>query len=527
MSDRKEEDRLSGDRFADSHHRPQGFITRRVLEDKLRLRGKVSFRVAFVSAIVVAVSGTPALGQLPGGSFNAPASSQESSSTPAMSVPSISPSQNPLFGSVPTGQPTGKVIPLSALDAIDRGLKYNLALILSEQATTAARGARLKALSDVLPKVTGQVGETLQQINLAAFGISVPGIPNVVGPFGVFDARVAASGNLFDLHYLNLYRSRSEDINAAQLDMQNVRDLIVLVVGGMYMQTLAGEARIATVEAQLNTAQALYQQAADMKNAGMVPGIDVLRSQVEMQVQQQRLLAFRNDFAKQKLSLARIIGLPTAQEFNLTEKIPVTPATPLTLDQAIARALRDRPDYQRAQSQVRSAELNRRAMVAENLPTVKVNADIGAQGRNPGDSAMTYTTAGVVNLPIFQGGKVRGDVLQADALLHQRQAALSDLRGQIEFDVRNAFLDLQSSADQVKVAQSSVQLAEEALTQARDRFRAGVATSVEVVQTQEQVAATNDNYINSTFAYNVAKLSLARSLGIAERAVKDFLGGKR
>lgn len=481
-----------------------------------------------LSAIAVMICSTTALGQLPGASSTTPVRSQDSSSsTPGLTVPSLSPTQNPLFGSIPTGQPTGTVIPLSALDAIDRGLKYNLSYILTEQATTAARGARLKALSDVLPNITGRVGETVQQINLAAFGLSLPGVPSVVGPFGVFDARVLATGNLFDLHYLNLYRSRSEDVNAAQLDMQNVRDLIVLVVGGTYMQALAAEARIATVEAQLNTAQALYQQAADMKNAGMVPGIDVLRSQVEMQVQQQRLLAVRNDFAKQKLSLARIIGLPTAQDFALTEKIPVTPAPPLTLDQAIARALHDRPDYQRAQSQVRSAELNRKAMTAENLPTVQINADIGALGRSPGDSAMTYTTVGAVNVPIFQGGKVRGDVLQADALLRQRQAALSDLRGQIEFDVRNAFLDLQSAADQVKVAQSSVQLAEEALTQARDRFRAGVANSVEVVQTQEQVAATNDNYINSTFAYNVAKLSLARSLGIAERAVKDFLGGKQ
>ncbi len=467
------------------------------------------------------------LGQLIGRSSTTPTASQSSSTTtPGPTIPSLT-TQNPLFGSVPSGQPTGTVIPLSALDAIDRGLKYNLSLILTEQATTAARGARLRALADVLPNINGRVGETIQQINLAAFGISLPGMPNVIGPFAVFDARVLATGSVIDLHSLNLLRSRSEDVNAAQLDMQNVRDLIVLVVGGTYMQALAGEARIATVEAQLNTAQALYRQAVDMKNAGMVPGIDVLRSQVEMQVQQQRLLAVRNDFAKQKLSLARIIGLPTAQDFNLTEKIPVTPAPPLTLDQAIERALHDRPDYHRAESQVRSAELNRKAMTAENLPTVKITADIGGLGRSPGDSSITYTTAGTVNVPIFQGGKVRGDVLEADALLRQRQAALSDLRGQIEFDVRNAFLDLQSAADQVKVAESSVQVAEQALAQARDRFRAGVANSVEVVQTQEQVAATNDNYINSTFAYNVAKLSLARSLGIAERAVKDFLGGKQ
>ena len=463
---------------------------------------------------------------LPGISFpTAPASQTPAATTQPSSTPQT---QNPLFGSVPTGQATAEVLPLGALDAIDRGLKYNLALILSEQATTAARGARYKALADVLPTLTGRVGESIQQINLAAFGIPAPASTGpIIGPFAVFDARVLASGAFFDAHALNLVRARGEDINAAQLDMQNVRDLIVLVVGGTYMQALAGEARIVAVEAQLNTAQALYQLALDMKKAGMAPGIDVLRSQVEMQVQQQRLLAARNDFAKQKLGLARIIGLPTGQEFTLTEKIPVTPTAPLTLDQAIERAYRDRPDYRRAQSQVRAAEFNRKAAIGEMLPNGRFNADWGTIGPRPSQSHPTYTTAAAINIPIFQGGKVRGDVMQADALLHQRQASLSDLRGQIEFEVRTSFLDLQSTAEQVKVAHSSVQLAQEALAQSRDRFRAGVANTVEVVQSQEAVAATDENYINSSFAYNVAKLSLARSLGIAERAVKDFLGGKQ
>ncbi|MBZ5511869.1 MAG: TolC family protein [Acidobacteriia bacterium] len=447
---------------------------------------------------------------------------------PAASMPAaLTQSQNPLFGSVASGKATPEVLPLSALDAIDRGLKYNLSLLLAEQATTGARGARYRALADVLPTVTGRVAESVQEINLAAYGIPPPaGTGPIIGPFAVFDARVLASGSFFDLHALNLLRARTEDVSAAQLDLQNARDLIVLVVGGTYMQALAGEARIASVEAQLTTAQALYRQALDMKNAGMVPGIDVLRSQVEMQVQQQRLVAARNDFAKQKLTLGRIIGLPAGQEFSLTEKIPVTPAAPLTLEQALERAYRNRPDYHRAQAQVRAAELTRKAAIGEALPTIKFNADYGIMGQRPSENHPTYTTAAALNIPIFQGGKVKGEVMQADALIRQREATLGDLRGQIEFEVRTSFLDLQSAAEQVQVAQSSSKLAEEALEQSRDRFRAGVTNTVEVVQAQEALAATNENYINSTFAYNVAKLTLARSLGVAERAVKDFLGGK-
>ncbi len=434
---------------------------------------------------------------------------------------------NSLFGSVSAGTATPGVLPLSALDAIDRGLKYNLSLIFSQQATTAARGARYRALADVLPTLTSHIAESVQQINLAAFGIPAPANTGpIIGPFSVFDARVFASGALLDLTAINRLRARDEELNAAQLDVQNTRDLIVLVVGGTYMQALAGQARIASVEAQLQTAQALYQQAVDMKAAGMAPGIDVLRTQVEMQAQQQRLVAARNDFAKDKLGLARIIGLPAGQEFALTERIPLTPVAPLTLDQALERAYRDRPDYHAAERQVRAAQLARKAAVSEALPNLKFNGDYGVIGGRPTENHPTYTTAAALNIPIFQGGKVKGEVMQADALLRQREAAFNDLRGEIDFEVRTAFLDLQAASDLVQVAQSSVKLADEALAQARDRFRAGVTTTVEVVQAQEAVAASNENYINSEFAFNVAKLSLARSLGIAERAVKEFLGGK-
>jgi outer membrane protein TolC len=348
----------------------------------------------------------------------------------------------------------------------------------------------------------------------------------VIGPFSVFDARVAAKGPLLDLHALNLLRARTQDVKAAQLDYQNTRDLIVLVVGGTYMEALAGEARIASAEAQVNTSQTLYQQAVDMRNAGVVARIDVLRAQVELQVQQQRLLATRNDFAKQKLALARLIGLPTGQEFSLAQQIPFALAPPLALDQALDRAYHDRPDYQGAKVLVESAQLEKKAASAEALPSIEVNADYGVLGQRPTQAHGTFTTAAALRIPIFQGGKVRGDVLEAQALLNRRQAELDDLRGRIEFEVRSAFLDLQSAADQVQVAKSSVDLAHQTLTQAQDRFRAGVTNNIEVVQAQEAIATTDENFIASTFSYNIAKLSLVRALGIAEHAVKGFLGGK-
>jgi outer membrane protein TolC len=411
-------------------------------------------------------------------------------------------------------------------EAIQRGLKFNLGLYLSGQGTQQARGARLRALSALLPNLTATVGESSRQVNLAAFGFPpTPGVASVRGPFSVFDARAAAVESLSFASWNN-YRASLENLNTSQLNYQNARDLVVLVSGGLYMQALAGAARIEAVQAQLTTARTLFNQAVDLKKAGVTPGIDVLRAQVEYQVQQQRLVAAKNDFDKQKLQLARAIGLPVGQQIELAEvSMPYSPAPPLAFEQALQRALANRADYKAAKSQVRAAELTRKAAIGEALPSIQFTADYGTIGQTPGNSHGTYTAAGALVIPIFQGGRVKGDVQQADALLAQRKAEADDSRNRIEFEVRSAFLDLNSAAQQVEVARSSVGLAQEQVRQAQDRFAAGVTNNIEVIQAQEALATTNDNYINSLLAHNLAKLSLARALGVAEEATKEFLGG--
>jgi len=263
-----------------------------------------------------------------------------------------------------------------------------------------------------------------------------------------------------------------------------------------------------------------------MKKAGVVAGIDVLRSQVELQAQQQRLLAVQNEYEKEKMALARTIGFPAGQQLNLSDKLPFTPAPPITLDEALERAYRSRADYRSAQALVRAAEQAKKAARAEGLPSIAANGDYGLIGNGPTNSHGTFTAAAGLTVPIFQGGKVRADELQADALLQQRRSQLEDIRGRIDQDVRTAFLDLKTAADQVAVAQSSVQLANEQVAQARDRFASGVTNTIEVVQAEEALAAANENYISSLFAHNLAKLSLARALGVAEEATKQFLGGR-
>jgi outer membrane protein TolC len=303
--------------------------------------------------------------------------------------------------------------------------------------------------------------------------------------------------------------------------------LVVLAVGNGYLMAIATAARIETTDAQVKNAQALYGKATDQLKAGLSPAIDTLRSQVELQTRQQQLIAARNDFAKQKLSLARIIGLPPGQEFVLTEKAPYQSLTPLPLEVYLQRAYTSRSDFQAAQAQVRAAELSRRAATAGHYPSLDVNANYGDIGVTPAHSNGTWQVTGGLNIPIFAGGKTHSDVLEADAQLKEARSQLADLRGRIDYEVRAALLDLSSAAEQVEVARSSVDLAEQAFTQSSDRFAAGVTDNLEVVQSQESVASAHESYIQSLYAHNLAKIELARAIGDAEQGVKRYLKGNQ
>jgi len=436
--------------------------------------------------------------------------------------------QNPFFGGAPSGPVQPGVMPLSLTDAINRGLKYNLGILLSDQATRQARGARIRALSRLLPKVSAGASETNLQINLKAYGFpGLPGQSPIVGPFSVFDVRGYVDQPILNLEDLHQASAQSDNVKAARYTYQNARDLVVLVSANLYLQAVAGSSQVSAAKAEVKTAQAVYDRARDLKKAGMVPSIDVVRSQVELQAQQQRLIYLQNQFQTEKLDLARAIGLPMAQEFRLTNQVPYAPPPPITLNQALTRAFDARADYKSLEAQVQAAEALKKAARSEALPSLNFHADYGDIGPSPGNSHGTYTVAASVKIPLFQGGKVRGDVMQADALLKQRQSELKDLRNKIEYQVRTAMMDLKSSENQVHVAHSTQNLAHEQLAQARDRFAAGVVNSLEVVQSQEAVATADENYISSLYRYNVAKASLARALGLAEETFKQMTGGSK
>jgi len=303
--------------------------------------------------------------------------------------------------------------------------------------------------------------------------------------------------------------------------------VVVLVTANLYLQSLASAARVESAQAQLQTAQAIFDQATRLRESGIVAGIEVLRAEVQLGTDRQRVTAVQNDLEKTKLQLARVVGLPPGQAFTISEDIPLAPFPEITLEQALERAYKSRPDYLAAQERVAAAESERSAAAGEWLPSLKVNADYGRIGLTPADSEATYSLAGVLSIPIFNGGRTKGRIIQADSDLRARQSELADLKAGIDYDIRSAFLDLNSSTEQLEVATRSRDLAGQQLTQARDRFAAGVASNIEVVQAQEAVATASEQYIGALYSFNVAKALLARDLGVAEDMARQFLGGVR
>lgn len=450
----------------------------------------------------------------------------ETPPTPGQPIPGTE-GVSPFAGSVPAKAATG-ILPISLRDAIDRGLKQNLGALLANADIRSAQGQRWEQLSALLPHATVAPYIDASQINLAELGFaSLAGLhlPASIGPFSYFDARMNVSQSLFDWKAINNERAARQSLKSAEYSYKDARDLVVLAVGYTYLQAIADEARIETAEAQVKTAQALYDQASDQVIAGTSPAIDALRAKVELQTRQQQLIQAKNNFAIQKLTVARVIGLAPGQEFELTDKSPYQPFEGITVDEALKRAYASRSDYQAAMMDTRAAEFARRAAVAGYFPSLSFNADYGSGGAHPSNATQVFDVHGTLTIPIFQGGSVHGDVLQADARLEQSRERQENLRAQIDADVRTALFNLQSSADQVAVARSNIDLAEETLVQSRDRFAAGVTDTVEVVQSQEAVASAHEQYISSLYNYNFAKISLARAIGLAENGVKEYFKG--
>ena len=434
--------------------------------------------------------------------------------------------QDTFRGSVIDGKNNGLVLPLSLDDAIARGMRQNLGLLLETSTIKSANGQRLEQLQQLLPTVTAAATITVEQVNLAAFGFKFPGLNPIVGPFQVIDFRAYLTQSLVNIAALENYIAAKHNFQSAKLSAEDAHDLVVLTVGNAYLICVADQVRLEAVNAELKTSKVTLDQAIAGHDAGTNPRLDVLRAQVDYQTEQQTLISTTNQLAKDKIALARTIGLPLDQQFALSDTAPYKALDNLDPEASFNQAVANRKDLKSAEETVKSAEAEKKAAVADQYPTASFSGDFGDLGTTPGHSHGTFTATGSVQSPILQIARNRGEQQAAQATLDQAKARLSDQVQQVNADVRSAILDIQTAAKLVQATRSNVDLTVEALSEAQQRFHAGVSDNLPVSQAQTQFEQANDQYISALYQHNVAKLSLARALGVAQSNYKDYLGGK-
>ena len=434
-----------------------------------------------------------------------------------------------LMGSVPSGPARNEGLQLTLRDALDMALRYNLGAIESGENAQIARGQRLLALSHLLPQVSTGINENVDQVNFTALGlaaIKIPGIPAVAGPFSYSTASASLSQTLFSYESIQRFRAARTAEQAAQLSYKDTLDVITLSVGNAYLEVIEAHSRIEAEEAQVQNAKALYDQAVDEFQAGTTPRIDETRTAVQLHTEEYNLSVARNNFEVAKLTLGRAIGLPLGQVFDIADQLPYADINPPTVEEALKIAYNSRTDFRSALNSAKSAEQALLGAKGERYPVVAVNGDYGDQGATFSQSHGVFSFQAGINVPIFTGGRIKGDITQAEATLRQRKAEAENIRGQIDYDVRTAFLNLNAAKEQVDVAHQNLDLANDNVARSRERFAAGVTDSVEVVQSEQSLASANDQYITSLYSHNLAKLALARALGVARTNLSQYLGGR-
>jgi outer membrane protein TolC len=428
-------------------------------------------------------------------------------------------------GSVTKGTATPDTLSLTLDEVVQRGLQNNLGILLSNTQSANARGQRLQYLQSLLPSIDANLKEAYLQSDLAAQGLKIPGFPTIIGPFGYTDVRANLNWTVLSLNSLKTYIAAKHYFQASQLSAEDARQMVILTVGNAYLRILADQAQIDSTQAQVETSKVSLDQAVSNHSAGTAPKLDELRAQVDNQTLQQQLIVARNTLEKDKLVLAGMIGLPMAQHFQLADAAPYAAFDQPDVQAAIKQALANRKDRQASEELTKANVDQRKAATADRLPILKAEADYGDIGTNIGSSHGTVDAAGTLTIPIFKEAQFRGEAQVAQSQLDQQRDQQSDLDAQIEADVRDALLDIASSQQQVEVSHSNVELSNEVLSEAQQRYKAGVSDNLAVSQAQQTVAQANNQYINSLYQHNVAKLNLARAMGVAQN-YKEYLGGK-
>jgi outer membrane protein TolC len=412
---------------------------------------------------------------------------------------------------------------LTLHDAIEKGLQANLSVLVASTRVEEAEGTRVRRLSAaILPRVRAQSYANLQNRNLRAFGISLPGSPDVVGPFSNYDFRLYAEQNILDLQSYRKWKASEHQLDASKMDYQDARDLIIRSIASLYLNGQAAAARASAAQSRVAASTALYQLAKDQHDAGTATGVDVLRAQVQLANDKQVLLVARNQYRLALMALARNLGMSPGAPLELAEPLRYQPLSSTKTAAVLSEALLERPDYISLVSQRRGLLEQQRASRARYFPKLSINGNYGGLGRSIGGIRGTGILQGQLDITLFDRDR-SGEALEVASRVKRVDDQIGDLRRGIEEEIRAALLNLESAAEQVTVAQEGQALAQRELEIAQDRFQSGVANNVEVVTAQDELARAQENYILAVSSHADAKFALARALGGTEKHMGQYL----
>lgn len=413
---------------------------------------------------------------------------------------------------------------LSLRDAIHKGLQANLSVLVADTRVQEAEGTTVRRMSAaVLPRVHGSSYANLQNRNLRAFGISLPGAPDVVGPFSNYDFRVSADQNIVDLQSYRNWKASQRGLEASKLDYQGARDLIVSAVANLYLNAESAAARTSAAQSRVDSSDALYRLAKSKHDAGAATGVDVLRSQVQLANDKQALLVARNQYKQALLVLARNLGMNPATPLELSETLTYEPMPLPSPENIVPSALIARDDYLALAKQREQLSEQQSASHARYLPKLSVFANYGALGRSVGSATGTGVIQAQLDVDLFNRDR-NGEAQEIASRIQRVDDQIADFRRGIEVEVRQALLNLDSASEQVSVAQDGLDLAQRELKLAQDRFQSGVTNNVEVITAQDSLARAQENHIVAVSNYVDAKFALARAAGATEKNFDQYIG---
>jgi len=412
---------------------------------------------------------------------------------------------------------------LTLNQAVQLALKNNLSVLLAGTQVQEAGGTRERARAALLPRLHGTALANLENRNLAVMGLSVPGIPMVVGPFAYYDVGMAGSQSIINLQAYHSWKASQRQEDAARLDYQDARDLVIRQTSGLYLGAETAFAQVQAYGSRVTTSEALEKLARDQHDQGLATGIDVVRAQVQLARDQQTLLAAQNSYQTSLLALARFLGLPPGTALELAGRLEFHRVELPNLNQAIQAALLARPDYRSLLSQRAALVQQQKASHARYYPTLSLTGDYGALGRNFGNMPGIGEIQATVSITIFDRDR-SGERRQLSARVQRIDDQLADLARGIDEEVRKAELDIQTTTQQVTVAEAGLALAQRELQLAEDRFRNGVADNIEVVTAQTALDEAQDARIAALAQHDDAAAALVRALGATEQNYQKYLG---